>query len=235
MNALGAHNQDFRTLAGLWPEVAGKHALDMGCGSGLYTRELAARGAHIVGVDLDVEGLRRARNQEGGDKCHWVCADARYLPFREECFSLAVCVEVLTHIETEERRKALVEVSRVLESKGTFFFSLHNCRRLTLASWLRLRRASKVYHTPNLSVWPTTPGRVRSMLSNCKLHLQSRLYYANFHSRFTHNFYSKHPQWARLLIQVEDGLSRIPLLRRLAITFIGAAKKDRERMEGEID
>jgi hypothetical protein len=73
------------------------------------------------------------------------------------------------------------------------------------------------------------------MLSNCKLHLQSRLYYANFHSRFTHNFYSKHPQWARLLIQVEDGLSRIPLLRRLAITFIGAAKKDRERMEGEID
>ena len=92
MNALGAHNQDFRTLAGLWPEVAGKHALDMGCGSGLYTRELAARGAHIVGVDLDVEGLRRARNQEGGDKCHWVCADARYLPFREECFSLAVCV-----------------------------------------------------------------------------------------------------------------------------------------------
>jgi ubiquinone/menaquinone biosynthesis C-methylase UbiE len=223
MNAIGAHNQDFRTLTGLWPEVEGTLALDMGCGTGLYTRELAARGAYVVGVDFDIEGVRRARSQEGGNRCHWICADVRYLPFRDNCFSLAVCVEVLTHIETGERRKALAEVSRMLKSKGAFYFSLHNRRRLSLASWLRLRRASKVYRTPNLSVWPTIPSEARSMLLDFKLFPQPRLYYANYHSRFTHNFYTKHPQWARLLIRCENILSHIPVMRRLAITFIWVA------------
>jgi len=232
MNAIGAHNQDFRTLSGLWPEIEGKRALDMGCGSGLYTRELAARGANVIGVDLDIEGLRRARSQKGGDKCHWVCADVRYLPFRDDCYSMAVCVEVLTHIENEERRKALAEVSRILQSQGAFYFSLHNRRRLSLASWLRLRRASKVYHTPNLSVWPTTPNRAQSMLSDCRLRPHPRFYYANFHSRFTHNFYTNHPHWARLLIWCEDILSSLPLLRWLGITFIWTATKDIDRTEG---
>lgn len=234
MNAVGAHNQDFRTLYGLWPEVEGKRALDMGCGGGLYTRELAARGANVIGIDLDIEGLRRARSQEGGEKCHWVCADVRYLPFRDDCYSIAVCVEVLTHIENGERHKALAEVSRILKSQGAFYFSLHNRRRLSLASWLRLRRSSKVYRTPNLSVWPTIPSEAGSALMEVKLYPHPRCYYANFHSRFTHKFYTNHPHWARLLIQCEDILSRIPLLRRLAITFIWTATKGIDRTEGEV-
>jgi SAM-dependent methyltransferase len=225
MKELGANNQDFRILPGLWPDIRTLPVLDMGCGSGLYTREMARRGADAVGVDLDIHLLRRAREQEGGGRCWWVCADARHLPFREGVFAMVVCVEVLTHVDPQTRCSAFAEAARVLGAEGASFFSLHNRLRLTLASWLRLRRSVKEYKTTNLSVWPTTPDEARSMLSRFSLRPQSHLHYVNYHSRFTHDFNIRYPFLARFVIACEGLLSRLPLVRRLAITFIITANR----------
>ena len=51
--------------------------VDLGCGSGGHTLELAARwpGARIVGVDRSVEMLDQARSRDGGERVEWVLAD----------------------------------------------------------------------------------------------------------------------------------------------------------------
>ncbi len=53
--------------------------LDLGCGTGYFTRALAQRfGGTGIGLDLAEGMLRHAR--PGGGAGHWVCADAERLP-----------------------------------------------------------------------------------------------------------------------------------------------------------
>jgi tRNA (mo5U34)-methyltransferase len=43
------------------PDLRGWTALDIGCNAGFYSFELARRGAHVVGIDVDEHYLRQAR------------------------------------------------------------------------------------------------------------------------------------------------------------------------------
>jgi SAM-dependent methyltransferase len=45
------------------PSMAGARVLDLGCSIGDQSRDLAVRGAHVVGIDADEELLARARNR----------------------------------------------------------------------------------------------------------------------------------------------------------------------------
>src|SRR5438270_11838435 len=45
-------------------EVSGRAVLDMACGHGRLTRELARRGAHVVGIDISSALLAKARARE---------------------------------------------------------------------------------------------------------------------------------------------------------------------------
>lgn len=47
--------------------VAGKRALDLGCGQGFFTRELARAGARVTGVDVADELIAFAREHESRD------------------------------------------------------------------------------------------------------------------------------------------------------------------------
>jgi len=76
------------------------HFLDLGCGTGAVTREIAATGilpAGLTGVDLTADMLDVARNraQEVGFDVNWVEADAVSLPFSDDRFSLAYCQQAL--------------------------------------------------------------------------------------------------------------------------------------------
>jgi tRNA (mo5U34)-methyltransferase len=56
----------WRQLAGSLPDdLSGWRALDIGCNAGFYSFELARRGAHVVGIDLDERYLRQARWASG--------------------------------------------------------------------------------------------------------------------------------------------------------------------------
>jgi SAM-dependent methyltransferase len=60
-------------------DVSGKRILDVGCGSGRYSIELAERGAEVVGIDCSKEMLRIARNLAGGrgvaGRCRFIQGD----------------------------------------------------------------------------------------------------------------------------------------------------------------
>ncbi len=199
--------------------------LDLGCGGGLYTGELSRRGAVAVGVDLHRESLRKARGQQGEDNCYFVCADAKNLPFREGVFAMVVCVEVLTHIPPQPRAQVFAAVARVLKEGGRAYYTLHNRLRLTLSRWARLRRAQEVYPTINLDVWPLNPTQARAALTDCDMLLIAPVRYLNYHSRFSYSYYVSHPRMAQFVIAIEEVMCRLPVLKRLAITFLLVAEK----------
>jgi SAM-dependent methyltransferase len=219
----GSNNQDFRNIPAIWPDIQGRKVLDVGCGPGLYSQELAHRGGVVAGIDLNMDWLRQAK--EMGVKAYLICADASQLPFRADAFALVVSVEVLSHINPDARRRVLADISRVMAPGGVAFYTLHNRRRLTLSRWLRLRSAQQLYKTSNLDVWPSVPQEGRTMIESSGLAITASPRYLNYHSRFTYGFFVGSPKLAKVVIMVEELLSRLPLFRRLAITFLLTAKK----------
>ena len=106
----------------LLPEVEGRRVLDAGCGPGHYTRELLARGAEVVAVDVTPEMVELAR-AEVGDRAVVLRADlAEPLDFAADGeFALVVAPLVLDSIG--DWRPVFREFSRVLEPGGHLVFS----------------------------------------------------------------------------------------------------------------
>ena len=79
----------------------GDTLLDVGCGTGFFTRTLAAAwDGHATGVDLNPEWVDYARRRDGGRVTYEV-ADARALPHLDASFDLVVSVAALCFIEPE--------------------------------------------------------------------------------------------------------------------------------------
>ena len=95
--------------------------LDNGCGD-LFISNLIAEvsGATVVGVDIKSERMKRFQFRNI-IKC---TADARFLPFREDCFDYAVCINVLEHIKEDDR--AIREIARVTKNNSKVFISVPN-------------------------------------------------------------------------------------------------------------
>lgn len=67
------------TVFELLPSLRGQLVLDLGCGEGSQAAELVARGARVIGIDLNEEVLQRARSRRLPD-AELRLADLRALP-----------------------------------------------------------------------------------------------------------------------------------------------------------
>ncbi len=61
---------------GLATEAGARAVVDLGCGTGLITRELARRGFEVTGIDPAPAMLDVARRRPDGDRVRWVHGDA---------------------------------------------------------------------------------------------------------------------------------------------------------------
>jgi SAM-dependent methyltransferase len=93
--------------------LAGRLVLDGGAGTGIATRQLAARGARVVGYDIGAAMLRRAQARSPG--LSLAICDGNRLPFLDGCADLA-CFAQSWHWLDHDR--AAREVARVLRPGG---------------------------------------------------------------------------------------------------------------------
>jgi ubiquinone/menaquinone biosynthesis C-methylase UbiE len=115
-----AHNPlmrvEERAMFKRWPEVAGKWALDLACGTGRYARQLVRSGAHkVVGVDFCMPMLQQAA------AAHRVCADMNSLPFAGCAFDVVISGLALGHATLLQ--PWMSEIARVLTPGGTLLYS----------------------------------------------------------------------------------------------------------------
>src|SRR5437764_4768130 len=71
----------------------GRRTLDLGCGEGRVTRDLAARGHTVVAIDASPTLLELAR--EADPDGEYVLGDATAVPFEDASFDLVVSYNVL--------------------------------------------------------------------------------------------------------------------------------------------
>ncbi len=108
---------------GLVDLTAVHHALDAGCGTGVFllplARRLVPQGATVVGLDLaeGTLGQARARVRAEGLPVECVIGDVEALPFADGTFDLVLANYMLYHVPDLER--AIAELRRVLRPGGT--------------------------------------------------------------------------------------------------------------------
>lgn len=110
---------DAAEAAVLWPlfgQVADRAVLDIGCGDGLLACELAAAGAHVIGIDPDAEMLRAAADRIAGRAVSCVRGRIEALPFATGSFDLVSAITVLCFVPDEAA--AWREMARVLRPGG---------------------------------------------------------------------------------------------------------------------
>ncbi len=116
-----------------------QRVLDLGCGDGVFTFELAGTGVSVVGADISTESLSRARRKYPDLEFRQV-SSAQGLPFEDASFDLVICSEVIGQVV--DTQAFLTEVRRALCSSGKLVVTVPYHGRL-LNTWIALARFEK--------------------------------------------------------------------------------------------
>jgi len=104
--------------------AAGKRVLDVGCGTGYGTAELAHQAQTAVGADVAGDAVQYARTHFAIRNVHFAQASASAFPFPDASFDIVTAFEVIEHLN--DWRTLLAESRRVLRPDGVLFVSTPN-------------------------------------------------------------------------------------------------------------
>jgi 2-polyprenyl-6-hydroxyphenyl methylase / 3-demethylubiquinone-9 3-methyltransferase len=104
----------------------GIRLLDVGCGGGILTEELARRGYRVTGIDLAEGAVAAARRHAAGSglTVDYQVGSAYQLDFADASADGVVASDVLEHLHDLPR--AIAEIARVLRPGGVFAFDTIN-------------------------------------------------------------------------------------------------------------
>lgn len=100
----------------------GYHAevLDMGCGGGFLSNDLALAGHALTGIDLSTSSLKVAESRDTTHTVRYLHGDIYQVPFPPGSFDVVTAMDVLEHVS--DPQKVIAEANRVLRPGGLFFF-----------------------------------------------------------------------------------------------------------------
>lgn len=101
----------------------GTNVLELGCGTGYFTKELAGTGANVTAIDISPALLEEARRNCPVSSVTFEIQNANALSYLDSSFEAVVGSSVLHHLEIDE---ALRQIYRVLKSGGFIRFTEPN-------------------------------------------------------------------------------------------------------------
>lgn len=107
--------------------LAGKRVLDVGCGGGLLSEAMAARGAEVMGIDMSEKALAVAmlHLHESGLKVDYRQVPAETLAGEMPAtFDVVTCLEMLEHVP--DPASTVAACARLVKPGGQVFFSTIN-------------------------------------------------------------------------------------------------------------
>lgn len=158
-------DREFALLAHLLKPEKGASVLDVGCGTGYFSRRFAQTGLTVTGIDQDAEALDFARGQDKrqDDKVSYLQANARDLPFSDHSFDYSSAITSFCFIN--DPQQALREMWRVtrnalvlglLNKQSLLYRQKHGHGNYQGARWDRADEVMKVW----IPALPTAPQTI---------------------------------------------------------------------------
>ncbi len=98
---------------------SGMSCIDLGCGTGAFTKRLQPLQLALTGVDISPRSIERAQQQGGAS---YLVGDICDVPLPSDSYDFAVMSGVLHHVPAEGARiRSLREARRLLKPGGRFF------------------------------------------------------------------------------------------------------------------
>ena len=121
---------EWHLLQPLFPDMTGKDVLDLGCGTGRMTLELASRGYDMTGVDSSVEMLNIARDvsdrKKYGKNILWLCQNMCDFELYGTVEVAVSCLDCINHLTTNKAvQKCFDLVHNYLSPDGLFIFDIN--------------------------------------------------------------------------------------------------------------
>lgn len=107
--------------------LAGKKVLDVGCGGGILSESMAARGANVTGLDLSEKALGVAKLHlfESSQKVDYQLNSAEaFAAEHPAAFDVVTCMEMLEHVP--DPASTIAACARMVKPGGHVFFSTLN-------------------------------------------------------------------------------------------------------------
>ncbi len=189
----------FPWFVGQLPALAGLRVLDIGCGGGILSEDLARSGAHVTALDPSRETLKLARahaKREGLviDYRHGFAEDIK----DRKAFDIVFAVDVLEHVNDLPR--TLDKALHALKPGGWFGYLTHNA---TLEAFKEI-------------IWKweyETPARSRG--------------HHDFHRFIRPDDLARHLRTRGARVEAQTGIRwspKLALAKSLAVTYMGLAR-----------
>lgn len=116
---------EWHQLRPLFPDVAGKRVLDLGCGCGWHCKYAAEQGAEqVLGLDLSRRMLERASQENAAPAITYRLCGIEDYAYPENAWDLVVSNLALHYVEDLEA--VYRNVSRTLTPGGVFLFNIEH-------------------------------------------------------------------------------------------------------------
>ncbi|MBI4768745.1 MAG: methyltransferase domain-containing protein [Deltaproteobacteria bacterium] len=136
----------------------GEMILDAGCGTGVFTRYLLITGARVVGLDVSLPMLRRAKEMLPPYTFRSIKGDMGHLPFPDNRFDKFISITAIEFLE--DARGAVLEAFRVTKPGGSILVATLN----SISPWASRRmEAAKKGHSLFRQAVFRSPAEIRAL------------------------------------------------------------------------
>lgn len=144
--------------------------LDIGCGYGVYASALRNSSKLLVGIDINRDYLQKAKINS--KNANFVLMDAETLAFKPNSFDLILMIEVLEHINNDE--KALREAFRVTKPGGIIVLTVPN--KFFPFETHAIKIGTKVFGLPfGIPLLPWLPQKIRKLFETARVYTPNKI------------------------------------------------------------
>jgi ubiquinone/menaquinone biosynthesis C-methylase UbiE len=192
----------------------GMNILELGCGTGYFTKELTGFGANITAIDVSPELLEIAEKTVTTPSVTFLIENAFQMTFTDASFDMVIGSSVLHHLDVE---RAIPEIYRVLKPGGSITFTEPNMMNPQIAA------------ERNIPYFRRKLGNSPDETAFFRWSLKKKLVTAGFSNVYIHPFDFLHPAVPQkkipLISKIGNVLERTFLVKEIAGSLIINAEK----------